>query len=143
MNVWSPSILNGLTRYLASNSTVTAITAGQLDIVTLDLGTLIAGQILLLNWSTLGTKGATPGDVFISANRLSGTGQVQWPSTTQAATLYWPAFPALSDMRIGQSANGLVSTSGTYVLRLVGFSLGSDLTIAAPSTRLQVLQFTR
>ena len=98
--------------------------------ITLDLGTITAGEIYHISGYMSGRKGGTAGDTRILLDRSSGTGLLQYftdgASGLTSIQHEHADEPASNTTRISVSGIAKVNTSGTYVLGGSVASAGSD-----------------
>lgn len=127
------SYLDFATESSAKNAGVVTLTTGAgADIVTLDLGTVTAGQ----RWAVAaqisdGLKGGTAGATRLHLLKSSGTATVVF--LKDLTELQQSSYHAAADATVRLSVNGImqVTVAGTLVIKAVGASAGSDTTLAA------------
>lgn len=114
-------------RTYAKTSTISnaTLTGSGVTVATLDLGTVNDGDIILVSaWMNL-SKGATGGAIDAYVNKSSGTGALQSPADLIENSSY---IEASGGGYIGVSGFLEVSTTGTLVLKMFGYSEGSNAT---------------
>lgn len=98
---------------------------------TLYLGTLTAGDVVLIEGYVTGTKGATEGNLTLGFESNTGTGSIQFNGGTDNSIYKTQHAAASVTAQIHIMAVGIVTTAGTVTLQLMGRSLGSTLTSAS------------
>lgn len=101
------------------------ISSSPSTLTTIDCGTVVSADRVLVFLSVAGQKGVTSGDVTIGIEKDSGTGTI--------AILSWVFFVTGAGGGSGVFSQSLmawvkVTGSGTLVLKVTGSSAGSDLT---------------
>ena len=117
----------------ASNGGLT-ITSGGTQITTVDLGTVTAGDRILVSASVEGSKGGTAGISDCRVQKISGT------ATTSVIATSIVYGPASTNWRIPGCGISKVTVTGTLVLELLATSVGSSSTNGAGSILAIVLK---
>lgn len=99
-------------------------------VVTLDVGTVQAGQRILVTARQTLRKGAVAGIGTMGVDRASGTAQIVDLTGVDFLSVY-SYIPAGEDHRFYATTLFTVTTGGTLVLRLAAASVGSNATVYA------------
>ena len=129
------------TEVTATNANSVTLTAVDGDIVSVDLGSVIAGDRILILTSVSMTKGATGGRTYLYINKSSGFAIVRLLHDHQDhVTTFVSQNVAANDIwETAFSTMALVNTGGTLTMRVRGGSAGSDSTILGSTAKLYAL----
>jgi hypothetical protein len=111
---------------IATNGGLVTMTAGGAEILSYNLGTVTADDLIFIAFGCEGTKGATPGDNTLTFAKKSGTATLNAPTTCYDsryvfnATTYSVNLPCVLK----------IATTGTLVINVTGTSAGSNTTVA-------------
>jgi hypothetical protein len=110
------------------NSGGVTVTSGGVQIATLDLGTVTAGDVFYAEAQIVYLKGGTDGSGLYYINQASGTATIAFVTSAISDTRNDIAYTTY-----GRHIGGMcfVTGSGTLVMQLQGISDGSDSSIAA------------
>lgn len=126
------SYLDFATEASAKTSGVATLTAAGADLLTLDLGTVTAGQKYWIEGQIKdGTKGGTAGTTKMSILLSSGAATIKFmnDATELVTSSVITASITLSCFKLGGILH--ITGSGTCVMKIRGLSAGSDTTVAA------------
>lgn len=123
------------TQATKTSGTVT-VTSTLATVISLDLGSMSAGDIFVVDAFSLMTKGATAGDDILMV-RNEGTSTVQFSMDTNDLEdrRY---VPASTNTQIWLHSFGRVTVAGTVILHVKAVSAGSDSTTGASQTHIRV-----
>lgn len=109
------------------------VTAAGISLLTVDLGTVTAGDRILISAKAQFNKGGTGGRSLLSVGKSSGTGTILFSSSASISTSYSTSInqEASSTHHLALTTIAAVTGTGTYVLTLNGVSAGSDSTVIA------------
>lgn len=143
MRVQSPSVLSALSRVFNDNAAPVTVNPGATLIASVDLGLVVAGQLLFLNGVAEFTKGLVAGTTLLSIAQLSGTGDIHIRGDSGVIKFEFPLHPVSTDLELIVTAFGLITVSGTMVLQLFGQSLGSTSNVGTGEGVLTVITVLR
>ncbi len=123
--------------YSVSNTSIITISDTVVEVLLLDLGSVVSGDILYFNLSVMGLKGGVAGRTTLSLTKDTGTGLLECFHDLTYHDLRM--FPLINEYeRWNMSGFFRVVTSGTMRLKLVSVSSGSDTTVAIGDAQLCV-----
>jgi len=126
-----------------SNSGSADITTAPATLVTLGSIDVLAGDMILIQGYSYGTKGGTAGNVAIECTKDSGTATLEFYGPSVAiSSLFGDELPVLAAGSYSGRINGSIkaTAAGTVVLKLTGTSAGSDITSAGHALHAMVLR---
>lgn len=123
----------------AKNASPTTLLNTPTTIVTLDLGTVVANDIILIQAYALCVKGGTGGRTYFEVSKDSGTGTFLCGEMVSGAVAEIDNQAAGSGIDRFFSAMFRVNAGGTLVLKLAGTSIGSNGTNGGDNNGLHVL----
>lgn len=130
------------TRYQGNNAGLVTILTGSTLIATVDLGTPALYDLFLIHCNVIAGKGATAGNIGLSLQKNSGTGSISFAyGHSNMRHIHWAAINV--DNSITITVLGSITIAGTLVLKIEGFSIGSDATVQIGSGQIDVLRLTR
>lgn len=123
---------------LAASSAAVTITAALVTVVTLDMGTVVVGDIIIVTAFYEAVKGAASGHTNFYILKDSGTASIVMGSVGDR---YSSGSNQGNATTVRDSFGGLirVTGAGTLVLKLSGESIGSDSTVAADNAALRAV----
>lgn len=113
----------------AENAGAVTVTSAGAQIVSINLGTVRAGDIVSLTGLADLAKGATGGLTHLRISKSAGTASFFFGVDGADLQTQFTA-PASDTHKFSISGNGRVTVGGTLTLELRGFSAGSDSTVA-------------
>ena len=122
----------------ATNGIGLTITAAGVDIITLDCGSVVAGDRFFIQGLVDMVKGLTAGRSSVSLLQHAGTAGIAFGESETAAVESDSGVPASEAARFSPCAMGKVTSSGTLTLKLRGVSAGSDSTVAINNGEIHV-----
>ncbi|MBA7641291.1 hypothetical protein ES703_48968 [subsurface metagenome] len=121
--------------YSAKDASGGAIASGGTQLLTLDIGSPATGARISISSYLECTKGATGGETRLVLQKVSGTGVIEFVhDRTVLINRAW--VPADGIWSITPATIGKVTTGGTLVLELRGYSLDSDSSFIAGAAQL-------
>lgn len=142
MKVNSPSVLTALSRLLAVLGANTPVTVTQ-NLVTLDCGLVVPGQLFLIQAALQYTKDATPGTGVFTIGKDSGAGTLVFGTFT-GATLNLSRQLLANEATTEQLVGFAVCTvGGTFVMNLAATSTVGTINVAQTSTGLSLIRINR
>ena len=133
--------LDRLKRTEVSNENAGAITvtSALTTVTTIDLGTVVTGDRVMITAYMVATKGGTLGDVTLRTIYDSGTGLIEVYHDALNLINRQHDVPAASSIIMNLSGIIKISTGGTLILKLAAESVGSDSTVGIGSGQLYAL----
>lgn len=132
-------LLGKLTRSELSGGNIGAVTVTAITtpIVDLSLGAVVNGDRVLVVANITGSKGGTAGETAIVLSlQLASTCTGVWLNDAASINSGDGSTPASGSFRHGISGIFLVTGSGSCIVRLSGFSSGSNLTVNAGAAQI-------
>ena len=133
--------LDRLKRIEVSNENAGAITvtSALTTVTTIDLGTVVTGDRVMITAYMVATKGGTLGDVTLRTIYDSGTGLIEVYHDALNLINRQHDVPAAKSIVMNLSGIIKINTGGTLILKLAAESVGSDSTVGIGSGQLYAL----